>query len=50
MSEHGHEQGAGKTGGLPGANADPVTSESSADEVAEVLPADEAASGEQSSV
>ncbi len=42
MSEPAHEQGVGRTAGLPGANADPATAEPSADQVAEVLPDDEA--------
>ena len=37
MSESTHEQGVGKTGGLPGANADPAASETNTDEVAELM-------------
>ena len=40
MSEQTHESGQGKTGGLPGANADPRTSELAADQAAEVMPAE----------
>lgn len=36
MSENTPQQGAGKTGGLPGANADPVTAELPDDQTAEL--------------
>ena len=48
MSESAHEHGVGKTGGLPGSNADPQASESPADEVAE-LQAGEVAAPEPTS-
>jgi hypothetical protein len=47
MSEQKHEHGAGKTGGLPGQNADPGNSEISPDELDEVLPAEVADDGTQ---
>jgi hypothetical protein len=39
MSEH-PQHGVGKTGGLPGANADPLASRSNEDEVAELMATD----------
>ena len=48
MSEHEH--GAGKTGGLPGANADPANSELPTDQAAEVMLPDVADDGHQPSV
>ena len=54
MSEQGHhsghEQGAGRTGGLPGANADPGNSELPTDQAAEVMLPDVADDGDQPSV
>ena len=50
MSESTHEQGQGKTGGLPGQNADPRTSELPADQTAEVMPAEVADDGTQRDV
>ena len=47
MSEQAHESGQGKTGGLPGQNADPRTSELAADQLAEVMPAEVADDGRQ---
>ncbi len=40
MSENTPQQGAGKTGGLPGANADPVTEELPDDQAAELQAGD----------
>ncbi|SDQ37465.1 hypothetical protein [Quadrisphaera sp. DSM 44207] len=40
MSEQA-QSGQGKTGGLPGANADPRTAELAADQAAEVMPTEE---------
>lgn len=36
MSESTHEQGVGKTGGLPGANADPAAAETPERELQEL--------------
>ena len=36
MSESAHEHGVGKTGGLPGSNADPAAAFTSDDELDEV--------------
>ena len=47
MSEATGEHGQGKTGGLPGANADPRTAELPADQLAEVSPAEVADDGGQ---
>lgn len=40
MSQSAHEHGVGKTGGLPGANADPAASITSDDELDEVQAGD----------
>ncbi len=40
MSENTPQHGAGKTGGLPGANADPVTEELPDDQTAELQAGD----------
>ncbi len=40
MTQTPHEQGVGRTGGLPGANADPATALTPDDESAELMAGD----------